>query len=940
MVFLRELAQNARDAGATRVRVTCAHENGELAISFADDGRGMGFAHARRYLFTLYSSSKENDRSCAGRYGVGFWSVLLFEPARVTVESRTAREGWAVEIDGELEDPRPADCRLDRPGTRVTLRRPLERETAERTRLEVERALRRYCRHLRRSDRRGTPLPVFLDGVEISEPLGLAGPCSLAFEDGPVEGVAGLGRRPRVDLLARGLPAWTGTVLDELRCGARRVAEPMHPEGLAPVFLLNGNALNVTLDRRAVIDDRALMRVRRVARRRMRELLVCYLDRLSPRPLRQRLAAFVRGAIDDLQAEGALGGTLAAAAGVVLLACAVLVGAYAAFHRPPGDRDAGARGQSPATSQAEAGLSGAASALGAPLAYEGPMVSPGPDPSPLDLSYAPPSDLLLRTATAERLDPGRGILGRPPASLSQAPPFVCDRGCIDVEVALAAGPGLAVLPVPTGFAVVPGSLALDTGPPPPLVSTPLGEPAVFLAARTKGRVSYRAGPAAEALAPQREAALLAVPDGMGATADMLEIVRRARALPGARDRVALVVGFVERRLAYDRSQAAAEIFGRAAAAGQGAGWLGLTAAAGRGDCDVKNAVAVALLRMAGVPARLAAGVRGTRGRALPGAHAWVEYHDGAWRAADATGEESPSPAGPSTAPARAVAAPAPAPAPAASSSPLPGRLRLVALVAGAVTLVAALVALALVAAGRSRGRLVAGASAEGRRAVAAEMLSSALADPETWHAGMGLASRPLLPVLGGLAPMSLDEALERGRRGALWLARQKSRLLQTAIARRARVLDASDPAFGALVRRLPGARDLDVVSALRPVRSLDLPDDLAAVGTLADEANRMLAAAGVPDDPVLPCLGLGDAMFRDTDLSSLGLGRGSRWPARFLALSASSPEVRALADMARERPALAAFLLLDTLAAASSILGPRARRVREVAAFAAVGGPR
>ncbi|MDD5306729.1 MAG: ATP-binding protein, partial [Deltaproteobacteria bacterium] len=81
MVFLRELAQNARDAGATSVRVTCAHENGELAISFADNGRGMGFAHARRYLFTLYSSSKERERASAGRYGVGFWSVLLFEPA-------------------------------------------------------------------------------------------------------------------------------------------------------------------------------------------------------------------------------------------------------------------------------------------------------------------------------------------------------------------------------------------------------------------------------------------------------------------------------------------------------------------------------------------------------------------------------------------------------------------------------------------------------------------------------------------------------------------------------------------------------------------------------------------------------------------------------------------------------------------------------------------
>ncbi|MDD5309397.1 MAG: transglutaminase domain-containing protein [Deltaproteobacteria bacterium] len=892
----------------------------------------MGFAHARRYLFTLYSSSKERERASAGRYGVGFWSVLLFEPARITVESRTAREAWAVAIDGELEDPRPADCRLTRPGTRVTLRRPLERETADRTRLEVERALKRYCRHLRRNDRRGAPLPVSLDGKEISEPLVLEGPCSLTFADGPVEGVAGLGRRPRIDLLARGLPAWTGTVLDELRCGARRVPDPTHHEGLAPVFLLNGNDLTVTLDRRAVIDDRSLSRVRRVARRRMRELLVRYLNRLSPRPLRERVSGFVRGALDDLRAEGALGRTVAAAVGLALLACAATVAAYMVFAAPDGPAQ---------TAQGASRAPGEDASLGEPPKYPGPAVSPGPDARPLALAYAPPWNLPFRSFAAERLDPRRGIVSDLPGSLAPAAAYVCERSCVDVEVAIAAGPGVTILPVPTGFVVEPSSLALDTGTPPPLVSTPLGEPAVFLAARAQGRLSYRAGPAAQSLAPERAAALLAVPQGMGATPDMLEIVRQARALASVRDRVDLIVRFAERRLAYDRSPAAAEVFRRAMASGSGAGWLDVAAAAGRGDCDVKNAMAVALLRMAGVPSRLAAGVRGRAGRAVAGAHAWVEYHDGTWwRAADATGQAGAPSTGPETVPARIDDGSAPARAASSDPPPLASRVRTIAVGAGAVVLVAALALLVALAAGRTRGRLAAGADVESRRAVAAEMLASAFTSPETWHAGSGLTSRPLLPVLGNLRPMSLDEALGRGRRGTLWLARQKSRLLQSAVTRGARVLDASDPAFGALVRRLPGARDLDAVSALRPVRPPDLPDDFEDVGRLADEANRMLAEAGVRRDPVVPCLGLADAAFCDVDLAGLKLDRGSRWPSRFVALSTVAAEVRALAVLARERKALAAFLLVDTLLAASSILKPQARRVRKGAAAAAVGGSR
>jgi hypothetical protein len=85
-VCIRELLQNARDAGATQVvfEVETGPDGSRLVCR--DDGEGMSFEDARRYLFTLYASSKTGARGQAGRFGVGFWSrrvLALLEDALV-----------------------------------------------------------------------------------------------------------------------------------------------------------------------------------------------------------------------------------------------------------------------------------------------------------------------------------------------------------------------------------------------------------------------------------------------------------------------------------------------------------------------------------------------------------------------------------------------------------------------------------------------------------------------------------------------------------------------------------------------------------------------------------------------------------------------------------------------------------------------------------------
>ena len=104
MVFLRELCQNARDAGARTVDTRVSSDRGFFVLTFTDDGEGMSFGHAEQYLFTLYASSKETDPGNAGKFGVGFWSVLLSDPVIAAVESRTATDApWKVVLNRDLE---------------------------------------------------------------------------------------------------------------------------------------------------------------------------------------------------------------------------------------------------------------------------------------------------------------------------------------------------------------------------------------------------------------------------------------------------------------------------------------------------------------------------------------------------------------------------------------------------------------------------------------------------------------------------------------------------------------------------------------------------------------------------------------------------------------------------------------------------------------------
>ncbi len=172
-VFVRELLQNSRDAGATRVDLTVERRRGVDRIVCRDNGCGMSFEHARQYLFTLYASSKADQRNTAGRFGIGFWSVLRFEPDEVVVRSAPAGEsGWQLRLSGDLEEVDYCERSLGA-GTEIELVRPARGADCEPA---VWNAVRRDARHLRCRDRDDRILEVFVNSRLATAEIGLEPP--------------------------------------------------------------------------------------------------------------------------------------------------------------------------------------------------------------------------------------------------------------------------------------------------------------------------------------------------------------------------------------------------------------------------------------------------------------------------------------------------------------------------------------------------------------------------------------------------------------------------------------------------------------------------------------------------------------------------------------------------------------------------------------------
>ncbi len=873
--FLRELAQNSRDAGARQVRVSARVDaDGAETIDFADDGRGMTLRHARSFLFRLYASDKAGDRTAAGRYGIGFWTVLRFGPSSIGLQSRRGRRGWAVSLDAELT-ARPAACRLDRPGTVVSLSRPRRCASEAEFQRQVEEGLRSFCRYLRRNDRRGSPLPVFFAGQNLTEPMVLPGPLSLSFRSGPLEGAVGLGAEPEVRLYARGLPVWRGTLLSQMsHLHAAAAAQADVGAGLAPVFLLNGNHLDVTFSRNLAVENRALDLVRRRAEAALRRLLERALERSFPRTRWQRLKDRIGRASSRIPRLGWRW--------VVPLLIAAPLAALILRLAPLGPRRPAAAWPGPGS---------------AALSYRGALVAAAPPAAPPLFSYSPGIPVLFRLFAAETYTGESGFVRGAGREWTAPPLLPCLPG-YGLEARLASPPGEIFLPQPPGWGVVPGSLRLEAEDALPVSATLQGEAVARLP--RAGVLTYRLCPEAEreTLSPAEESLFLALPGLPSLPADLQAEAASALGLsPPARANLARRLA--SSRLRYDDSPGLARISRLREGGGD---WLGMVLEIGAGDCDVINGLQVLLLRKMALPSRLAIGLVGDNGLARPRRHAWAEYFDRGWKASDATAAVGRNgPAGGGSVP--AATGPAAA-APRAASAAL--------LIFGAT--LAVLAAWAHFSAKR-RSRPQTGNSAGEAVGPLLQAARQSLLQPGLWGDDSPLRRHPLLPLLAAGpdrsrrgSRISLQRAQELMRRGRLFVPANRNPLAQALAADGAAVLDLGEPLAAALGILFPGAVDSDLLCRLRPAPAEGL---LAGVNLLLSRRRLLpFLAGGGPSHPLLLAPGLETADMLRVDLPVVLRAPPFFFPRRFIAVA---PQGTAYAEASRlyaAKPALAAARLL------------------------------
>lgn len=952
--FIRELAQNSRDAGARTIHVKIGYTaKKEEALVFQDDGIGMTFDDAEKYLFRLYASSKTGEKYAAGMFGIGFWTVLKFNPSSIIIESLGRKQkksknnrkwGVKVVVADELETI-PFNSTLSEPGTRITLVRPAVEGSEKEFFDHTGDALKRYCSYLRSNNRRSGPLPVYFGGEDITRPMELPGPVSLSFKNGDVEGAVGLAPQPEVRLYARGLPVWRGTTLQELSHEPPKNTKTREfGEGLAPVFLLNGNRLEVNMSRRKVIDNSNLRHLRKSAEKALLRMVESASDLVSPRSILQRLMDRLKKGSSRL---------FQSISKTVLLLVLILVPLeiflMKTFYKPE---------PSPANIRNEP-VTGLLIPADKPV-YTGASVK---DNTPVEnpgLVYSPPGDQWFKVFYADYYSLSHGF--RQSALSGSAAPVAAPETMSGETIII----GFHIhslrpvfLPQPVGYSIHPNSVTLAGSP---VSSEALnrrsGGEIVFTPPRS-GELRYicyklpgnnpgRTRPdlvlSADRLSeftrlPQEAHLPPALKDSLHASDNdrhtVVQKVNRAIALTAS-------------LLSYDDSLETAKKYDTLVSNQRD--WINRVIQIGAGDCDIINGMTVLLLRKMGVPARLVIGMVGRRGSILPLLHAWTEYYDrqGKHWIIDASSlvsrldnrqlsRSSPSPpslpsslamdrqwiqpgivsgtaahSAPDTGSAGAGLPQRPGPAARQQGqSAIPRPLILYAL--GGLTMVLLIVLIFLVSREIKKRPTL---SPEILRRVErdlAGMALHALLHPNQVH-NEGIRDLKLIPTLNR-SPISIREALTLSSEQKLFTAAAEDPVFafleSTSRSISIPLLDAGNRAFAPLIKLLPGAVHLEKIAEFKPVDPEKVEHSLQC--ELISRTNHFFRELGVPVPPCWLAKGTMREGFFDVDLSPLPRLPRHLLPNRCIIVNPLSSRMTALTALYRKNPPLALLRFIQWL---------------------------
>lgn len=206
--FVRELIQNSIDAGAQRIDIRMQYDEKMLVVEAVDDGEGMDKATIEGYLLTLFRSTKEDDLTKIGKFGIGFVSLFAMDPRQVIVD--TGRDAtWhrvIFDIDRNytlLEMPDPFE------GTTVRLEMERDAATAQRDCERIREGAVRWCGFAQADiSTAASGIARGWGATSIARPFSVDSPVVVEHKEDGLHAVLGPSRSPTVGFYNQGLTLW------------------------------------------------------------------------------------------------------------------------------------------------------------------------------------------------------------------------------------------------------------------------------------------------------------------------------------------------------------------------------------------------------------------------------------------------------------------------------------------------------------------------------------------------------------------------------------------------------------------------------------------------------------------------------------------------------------------------------------------------------------
>lgn len=168
LAFLRELVQNSLDASTELIEVDVDYDP-EAECCFVrvrDTGIGMDRAIIDSKLTRLFSSSKEDDLTKIGKFGIGFVSIFAVDPKLVVLETGRDGESWRLLFKPDRSFER-RELKTPVEGTSVTVFLPRGRGELEKLVHDCRETVAFWCRH--------ADVEIQFNGVAINQPFQLPG---------------------------------------------------------------------------------------------------------------------------------------------------------------------------------------------------------------------------------------------------------------------------------------------------------------------------------------------------------------------------------------------------------------------------------------------------------------------------------------------------------------------------------------------------------------------------------------------------------------------------------------------------------------------------------------------------------------------------------------------------------------------------------------------